>query len=71
MLSRREEINRIICKLNDDEVDNFLSLLKIVKKECLSIDYATVQKILFKFNGNKKQSLIKLREVSYDRVNKM
>ena len=27
-LSKKEEVNRIICKLNDDEIDNFLSLLK-------------------------------------------
>ena len=70
-LNRKEEVNRIICKLNDDEIDNFLSLLKKVKKECLSIDYTTVYQVLVTFKGNNKQSLVRLREISYERINKM
>tara|TARA_B100001248_G_C27139694_1_gene343973 strand:+ start:193 stop:420 length:228 start_codon:yes stop_codon:yes gene_type:complete len=70
-LNRKEEVNRIICKLNDDEIDNFLSLLKKVKKECLSIDYTTVYQVLVTFKGNNKQSLVKLREISCERINKM
>ena len=70
-LNRKEEVNRIICKLNDDEIDNFLSLLKKVKKECLSIDYTTVYQVLVTFKGNNKQSLVRLREISCERINKM
>jgi hypothetical protein len=70
-LSKKEEVNRIICKLNDDEIDNFLSLLKKVKKECLSIDYTTAYQVLVTFKGNKKKSLFRLREISCERVNRM
>ena len=70
-LNRKEEVNRIICKLNDDEIDNFLSLLKKVKKECLSIDYTTVYQVLVTFKGNNKHSLVRLREISCERINKM